>query len=225
MQRLSLSEKITLIVAMAAVGGLLRILPPRLLDQYHQVEDLGPPGLTFISPRSAWRGHFIGLAGGMIFGSFGPPPAAKRPPKRGGSENPQAVPAEKGRRVSRSSPGRTTPSRRRRRRRPQTSAPSPHHRVERKQDSQRLEIVAFGSISSGKSSLLNALAGRDVFQTDLRGGTTLPAAKNAWPGDAQVSLVDTPVWVRWRAKNVSPWPPKPPTTPTPSCWWSTALPR
>ena len=42
--------------------------------------------------------------------------------------------------------------------------------IEEKQDQQKLEIVAFGTISSGKSSLMNALAGRDVFQTDLRGG-------------------------------------------------------
>jgi hypothetical protein len=39
-------------------------------------------------------------------------------------------------------------------------------RVEEKQAAQKLEIVAFGTISSGKSSLLNALAGRDAFQTD-----------------------------------------------------------
>src|SRR6185437_10984649 len=44
--------------------------------------------------------------------------------------------------------------------------------AQQKQAAQKLEIVAFGTISSGKSSLLNALAGRDAFQTDPRGGTT-----------------------------------------------------
>jgi uncharacterized protein len=65
-------------------------------------------------------------------------------------------------------------------------------KVEAKEASQRLEIVAFGTISSGKSSLLNALAGRDVFQTDPRGGTTHRRQEIPWPGDDQVLLVDTP---------------------------------
>jgi small GTP-binding protein len=65
-------------------------------------------------------------------------------------------------------------------------------RVEEKQTSQKLEIVAFGTISSGKSSLLNALAGRDAFQTDPRGGTTRERLEIPWPGDDRVLLVDTP---------------------------------
>src|SRR4029434_6320997 len=64
--------------------------------------------------------------------------------------------------------------------------------VEEKQASQKLEIVAFGTISSGKSSLLNALAGRDAFQTDPRGGTTQQRLELPWPGDDRVLLVDTP---------------------------------
>ena len=64
--------------------------------------------------------------------------------------------------------------------------------IEEKQEQQRLEIVAFGTISSGKSSLLNALAGREVFATDLRGGTTLQRNEIPWPGMDQVQLVDTP---------------------------------
>ena len=65
-------------------------------------------------------------------------------------------------------------------------------RVEEKRASQKLEIVAFGTISSGKSSLLNALAGRDVFQTDPRGGTTQQRLEIPWPGEDRVLLVDTP---------------------------------
>ena len=56
----------------------------------------------------------------------------------------------------------------------------------------RLEIVAFGTVSSGKSSLLNALAGRDIFQTDPRGGTTRQRNEIPWPGADRVVLVDTP---------------------------------
>ena len=39
--------------------------------------------------------------------------------------------------------------------------------LEAKREAQTLEIVAFGTISSGKSSVLNLLAGRDVFATAI----------------------------------------------------------
>lgn len=65
-------------------------------------------------------------------------------------------------------------------------------RVETKRENHELEIVAFGMISSGKSSLLNALAGRDVFATDPRGGTTVNRNTIPWPGQDRVTLVDTP---------------------------------
>jgi uncharacterized protein (DUF697 family)/GTP-binding protein EngB required for normal cell division len=61
-----------------------------------------------------------------------------------------------------------------------------------KQDQQRLEIVAFGAISSGKSSLLNALAGRQAFAADVIGGTTSARCEVPWPGADSVVLVDTP---------------------------------
>ncbi len=66
------------------------------------------------------------------------------------------------------------------------------HKIEIKRESQRLEIVAFGAISSGKSSLLNALAGQDIFRTDLKGGTTAQRNEIPWPGLDKVLLVDTP---------------------------------
>ena len=65
-------------------------------------------------------------------------------------------------------------------------------RFEEKRETQKLEIVAFGTISSGKSSLLNALAGRDVFATDAKGGTTVQRSETPWPGLQNVTLVDTP---------------------------------
>lgn len=64
--------------------------------------------------------------------------------------------------------------------------------LEAKQQSYRLEIVAFGTISSGKSSLLNSLAGRQVFAADVIGGTTSTRSEIPWPGNDQVVLVDTP---------------------------------
>ena len=65
-------------------------------------------------------------------------------------------------------------------------------KVAAKTENQTLEIVAFGTISSGKSSLLNALAGRDVFSTDPKGGTTTQRNEIPWPGDNKVRLIDTP---------------------------------
>lgn len=64
--------------------------------------------------------------------------------------------------------------------------------IEKKHAECRLEIVAFGTISSGKSSLLNALAGRQVFASDIIGGTTSVRSEVPWPGNEQVLLVDTP---------------------------------
>jgi hypothetical protein len=61
-----------------------------------------------------------------------------------------------------------------------------------KREQQTLEIVAFGTISSGKSSILNLLAGREVFATDVRGGTTTDRREIDWPGLDRVILVDTP---------------------------------
>ena len=64
--------------------------------------------------------------------------------------------------------------------------------IEYKRDQQTLEIVAFGTISSGKSSVLNLLSGRDTFSTDVRGGTTITRNEIPWPNNDKVTLVDTP---------------------------------
>ncbi|MFN9881193.1 MAG: YcjF family protein [Planctomycetota bacterium] len=61
-----------------------------------------------------------------------------------------------------------------------------------KRTAQTLEIVAFGTISSGKSSVLNLLAGREVFATDIRGGTTTSRNEIPWGEFDKVILVDTP---------------------------------
>jgi small GTP-binding protein len=64
--------------------------------------------------------------------------------------------------------------------------------LEAKREAQQLEIVAFGTISSGKSSLLNALAGRNMFRTNVVGGTTTTRSEIPWPAGDRVVLVDTP---------------------------------
>lgn len=64
--------------------------------------------------------------------------------------------------------------------------------LESKREARRLEIVAFGTVSSGKSSLLNTLAGRDAFQTSVLAGTTTSMQSVPWPDSDSVILVDTP---------------------------------
>lgn len=64
--------------------------------------------------------------------------------------------------------------------------------IERKRDTKQLEIVAFGTISSGKSSLLNALAGQDAFRSSVVGGTTVARSSVPWPDHDKVILTDTP---------------------------------
>jgi uncharacterized protein len=66
------------------------------------------------------------------------------------------------------------------------------NQLEYKREAQKLEIVAFGTISSGKSSVLNLLAGRNVFRTAIVGGTTVERNEIPWPGVDSVVLVDTP---------------------------------
>ncbi|MEM6328610.1 MAG: DUF697 domain-containing protein [Planctomycetota bacterium] len=75
--------------------------------------------------------------------------------------------------------------------------------LEAKRTARRLEVVAFGTISSGKSSLLNALAGREAFRSGVVGGTTTTRSAIPWAGlpaagrasgaaGDEVVLVDTP---------------------------------
>ncbi len=64
--------------------------------------------------------------------------------------------------------------------------------LEAKRTASELEIVAFGTISSGKSSLLNVLSGRQVFKSNVVGGTTSTRSEIPWPGSDKVTLVDTP---------------------------------
>jgi small GTP-binding protein len=70
-----------------------------------------------------------------------------------------------------------------------------------KLDQNTIEIAAFGMVSRGKSSVLNALCGRDVFRIGATHGTTLTRSEHPWesvtvsgPGMEGVNLVlvDTP---------------------------------
>lgn len=71
----------------------------------------------------------------------------------------------------------------------------------RKLDETTVEIAAFGMVSRGKSSVLNALLGQEVFKTGTTHGTTVIKSSQRWeqvaaerPGldGAKLILVDTP---------------------------------
>lgn len=73
--------------------------------------------------------------------------------------------------------------------------------LSRKLDESTIEIVAFGMVSRGKSSVLNALLGRDLFEVGATHGTTIRRSVQEWtdaapgearPGKARLILVDTP---------------------------------
>src|SRR3954447_8105418 len=70
-----------------------------------------------------------------------------------------------------------------------------------KLDQNTIEIAAFGMVSRGKSSVLNALLGQDVFKIGTTHGTTVQRTQQRWeqatldrPGleGAKLVLVDTP---------------------------------
>lgn len=70
-----------------------------------------------------------------------------------------------------------------------------------KLDACTVEIAAFGMVSRGKSSVLNALCGRDLFQTGATHGTTTARSAQPWEtaaledpglGGVKLVLVDTP---------------------------------
>lgn len=71
----------------------------------------------------------------------------------------------------------------------------------RKLESGSVEITAFGEVSTGKSSLLNALVGQPLFEEGARSGVTTSRQTAEWQptretvaglGHSQMVLVDTP---------------------------------
>jgi uncharacterized protein (DUF697 family)/GTP-binding protein EngB required for normal cell division len=183
-----------IVVLLAALGGLLVYVPPQVLAQYDRVKGLGAP-YTYIYWGIVGTGATIllVLAIGILI-KLWRATRAKAARHSRASKNPSELTAdEKQREVSDNLAA--VEDLRGRAELPddvQRQLQTLIDRVAEKQTSAKLEIVAFGTISSGKSSLLNALAGRDVFQTDPRGGTTRERLEIPWPGDDRVLLVDTP---------------------------------
>jgi small GTP-binding protein len=186
---------ILIVVALAAMGGALVYVPPLVVQQYKAVEALGGRTAVYI--------YFgvVGLGAALLLGStvwivWSLVSATRR--KRQRRQSRSRLPSEmsRGDREAEIQENLDLVERLE-----HDESLSPEVRAELrpmaemvmgKRAAQTLEIVAFGTISSGKSSLLNALAGREIFNTDPRGGTTVRRSEIPWPGMDQVKLVDTP---------------------------------
>lgn len=64
--------------------------------------------------------------------------------------------------------------------------------LDRKSAESTLEVIVFGAINGGKSSLLNAICGQDRFATDVVGGATTQSSEISFPDQGKIILRDTP---------------------------------
>lgn len=184
-----------LVITLAAIGAALVYVPPLVVQQYKAVEELGG--------RTAVYVYFgvVGVGAALMLGSTGwivwslisatrrkhqRREARSRTPREMSLGEREAEIQENLDLVERLEKDESLSPEVRQELRPMAEM------VMGKRAAQTLEIVAFGTISSGKSSLLNALAGREIFSTDPRGGTTIRRSEIPWPGMDQVKLVDTP---------------------------------
>jgi uncharacterized protein len=183
-----------LLVTLAALGLLLAWLPMQVVEQYHAVKEFGPFWIwVYFITVGLGAGLFLGTTGYVLW-LLWYRGRKKQERRRQRDKNPSELSAterqfeydENLAEVERVRSDPMVSDELKQQLRPLVN------RLEEKREEQRLEIVAFGTISSGKSSLLNALAGRDVFATDLKGGTTVNRQEIPWPGIDRVVLVDTP---------------------------------
>lgn len=187
-------DRILLAVLLAVVGGLLCFVPPQVLKQYETVARYGTAWVVvYFVIVGLGATMLLALGGGIVWNLWS---ATRRKAAR--EEQRRKSPSElssdeREREVADNlaavddlkADAAVTPEVKER-------LAALARGLDEKRQTQRLEIVAFGTVSSGKSSLLNALVGDDVFQTDEKGGTTVQRQEVAWQGDDRLALVDTP---------------------------------
>ncbi len=182
------------LVAVAAIGAALVAIPPFVVTQYQTVSALGTTwGYIYLGAVGLGAALFVGATGRLGWKLW----AASREKKARRSANARG-PKEmsfKQRTLEIEENLSSVASLR------ENTAISADvvdqlkplvDRFEEKRVAKKLEIVAFGTVSSGKSSLLNALAGQELFATDAKGGTTVRRGEVPWPDHEQVFLVDAP---------------------------------
>jgi GTP-binding protein EngB required for normal cell division/uncharacterized protein (DUF697 family) len=185
---------VLLLVAVAAAGYLLRSFVPNVLAEYEQASRFHPIwGYVYLAVVGVSAAAFLVLLGWTVWALLANT-RDKRRRRADSSRRPSQM--SRGQKQAeideRMAEGRTLAD-------DATLSPEVREPIRRalaelgqKAEKRRLEIVAFGTISGGKSSVLNALAGRDVFRTEVRGGTTVSRNEIPWPGHDEVVLVDTP---------------------------------
>jgi small GTP-binding protein len=185
---------ILLLIVAAFVGLLLVLLPPQLAVQYQMVAKAGPVWVAvYFTVMGVGAALLLGSSGWIIL-TLWRRSRRKAKKREQHQRNPSELTAAERQREVEENLADVEDLRRD----PLVDEDLRHEldplvqRVQRKREQQTLEIVAFGTISSGKSSLLNLLAGRKVFQTDAKGGTTMQRNEVPWPGEDKVVLVDTP---------------------------------
>ncbi len=183
-----------LLILAAALGLALIWLPSWLIDQYNTISQLGSVwGTLYLAVVGIGFVLLVGSLGWMFWRLWGRS-IAKRMRRNRRDKNPsQLTPEQIQHEIDENLDvvqqyGRGVPDELSLR---QELTPLVES-VEQKRQLQSLEIVAFGTISGGKSSVLNLLAGRDVFATEARGGTTIRRNEIPWPNMDKVILVDTP---------------------------------
>ncbi len=194
MSRLRTTNGLLLIILLAAIGFGLIYVPTKVVEWYDRVKGLGPPYTYFYWGMVGTGGAILILLTCGIVIKLWQATRQKNARLARGAKNPSQLTAAEQQREFADNLAAVEALRAR------SGLPEDVQRqlqsllakAQDKQAAQKLEIVAFGTISSGKSSLLNALAGRDAFQTDPRGGTTQERLELPWPGDDRVLLVDTP---------------------------------
>src|SRR6478735_4905507 len=194
MPRLRSSNGILIVILLAALGVLLVYVPNKVIELYDRVKGLGTPYIYFYWGLVGTGAAILVLLGGTVLYKLWKATRDKTRRRDRTSKNPSELSLDDQQRevadnlatVQSLHEGSGLSDVLRKQLQSLVS------RVEEKRAAQKLEIVAFGTISSGKSSLLNALSGQDTFQTDLRGGTTTQRLEIPWPTNDQVLLVDTP---------------------------------
>jgi small GTP-binding protein len=188
------NASILLALVLAVIAYLLIALPPTVIAQYKAARELGPAwGYGYLA-SVAVGGLLLVFVAAWILARLWINARAKHRRRERRRRNPSQLSREERRQELQANlasggefaAGEEVPDDVRAEIRRSVAA------LEKKYQSRKLEIVAFGTVSSGKSSLLNALAGREIFRSDPRGGTTQARSDIPWPGDDRVVLVDTP---------------------------------
>jgi small GTP-binding protein len=182
------------IISLAVIGYLLFTLPPRVIEHYETAAKLGTwPGYLYLAAVGTGALVIFGLAVGILVRVWKNTRTKSIETRRRNLSPSEMSSGERTRELGDNlAEGKeyalgegVAPTLR-------AEIEAAVAELEAKRQQQRLEIVAFGTISSGKSSLLNALAGRDVFRSNVVGGTTVTRSEIPWPAGDSIVLVDTP---------------------------------